>query len=97
MGIPRALAVWQLLSRHSLLDVTMIKQNVLTLLGCSSSLAVALWVAPPASASTAVSKTVGDPISESALPAAVETDTNPIMDALTCSCARCFMGQQANL
>ncbi|MEM9266971.1 MAG: hypothetical protein AAGA46_15755 [Cyanobacteria bacterium P01_F01_bin.13] len=68
------------------------QRNLLTVLGCSGSLALMLSVTPSALASPEES----DP-SDLTLPAVTQADDNPIMDALSCSCARCVMGQQADI
>ncbi|MEO0518222.1 MAG: hypothetical protein AAF171_13095 [Cyanobacteria bacterium P01_A01_bin.116] len=68
------------------------QRTVLTALGCAGSLAAMLAVSSPASASTV---TVSSEIaSDDALPALVQNDSNPITDALTCSCAVCSGGIQ---
>ena len=65
------------------------QRNLLTALGCSSSVALALSIATPALASPIT------PNDDSAIAVAALTqaDDNPILDAVTCSCARCVMGQ----
>lgn len=63
------------------------QRNLLTVLGCSSSLALVLSVAPAALANPTEAQ------SDRALPSLTQADDNPIMDALSCSCARCVMGQ----
>ena len=67
-------------------------RNVLTVLGCSGSLALALSISQPAFASQAVNQTD----LEHGLTNLVEQDSNPIMDALGCSCASCLLGQQSS-
>lgn len=69
------------------------QRNLLTVLGCSSSLALALSVAPSALANPVESQ----PDTDLALSTLIQVDDDPIMDALGCSCARCVMGQMANL
>ncbi len=66
------------------------QRNLLTALGCSGSLALALSLAPSALASPAAANATDN---EPALPTLTQADDNPIMDALSCSCARCVMGQ----
>lgn len=68
------------------------QRNLLTVLGCSGSLALMLSVTPSALASPADAQ----PDSDRNLPT-LQADDNPIMDALSCSCARCVMGQQADM
>ncbi|MEO0736563.1 MAG: hypothetical protein AAFZ35_07115 [Cyanobacteria bacterium J06649_12] len=68
------------------------QRNLLTILGCSGSLALALLVTPSALASPGESQSASD----RTLPV-LQADDNPIMDALSCSCARCVMGQVADL
>ncbi len=65
------------------------QRNLLTALGCSSSIALALSVAPPALASPTDIQLDSDRI----FTTFTQADDNPILDALTCSCARCMMGQ----
>ncbi|MDV3351691.1 hypothetical protein D0962_09640 [Leptolyngbyaceae cyanobacterium CCMR0082] len=65
------------------------QRNILTALGCSGSLALALSVTQPAVASQPTEHTVEDGLTN-----LVQADSNPITDALTCSCARCLWGQQ---
>ncbi|MEA5466914.1 hypothetical protein [Leptothoe sp. PORK10 BA2] len=62
--------------------------NILTALGCSGSLALALTMAQPVMASHA------DQPTDNGIPHLVQADSNPILDALECSCARCLLGQQ---
>ena len=69
------------------------QRNLLTVLGCSGSLALMLSVTPSALASPIESHLVR----ERTLPTLTQADDNPIMDALSCSCARCVMGQTADL
>ncbi|NEQ48904.1 MAG: hypothetical protein F6K11_02065 [Leptolyngbya sp. SIO3F4] len=71
-----------------------LQRNLLTVLGCSSSLALMLSVAPSALASPIESGSSSD---ESTLSTLTQGDNNPIEDALSCSCARCVMGRVANL
>lgn len=66
------------------------QRNLLTALGCSGSVALALSMAAPVLASPV------EP-SDRTVPSMTQTDDNPIMDALSCSCARCAMGQVADL
>ena len=61
------------------------KQAVLTTLGCAGSLAAMLAVASPVQAAIAAS-------ADDSLPTLAQSDSNPIMDALGCGCARCTMG-----
>lgn len=69
------------------------QRNLLTALGCSGSVALALSIATPALASPVE---LHQP-SDRTLPSLTQADDNPILDALSCSCARCVMGQTANL
>ena len=66
------------------------QRNVLTVLGCSGSLALMLSIAPSALASPADSR-------DRTLPHLTQADDNPILDALSCSCARCVMGQTVDM
>ena len=65
------------------------QRNLLTALGCSSSIVLALSVAPPALAGPTDIQLDSDRI----FTTFTQADDNPILDALTCSCARCMMGQ----
>ena len=67
------------------------QRNLLTALGCSGSVALALSIAAPALASPVESQQDSD-FASSIL---TQADSNPILDAVTCSCARCVMGQIA--
>ncbi|MGD1855018.1 MAG: hypothetical protein ACFB2W_12295 [Leptolyngbyaceae cyanobacterium] len=67
------------------------QRNLLTALGCSGSIALALTVVTPALASPVESA------SDRTLPSLTQADDNPIMDALSCSCARCVMGQMVDM
>ncbi|MEM1254999.1 MAG: hypothetical protein AAGI69_21395 [Cyanobacteria bacterium P01_H01_bin.21] len=66
------------------------QRNILTVLGCSGSLALVLSITPSALANPVES-------SDRTLPSLTQADDNPIMDALSCSCARCVMGQTADI
>ncbi|MEO0866914.1 MAG: hypothetical protein AAFY17_00420 [Cyanobacteria bacterium J06642_11] len=70
------------------------QRNLLTVLGCSGSLALALSMSPSALASTA---TPDNTDHEPAITSLTQADDNPIMDALSCSCARCVMGSVADM
>ncbi|MEM9805729.1 MAG: hypothetical protein AAF959_10655 [Cyanobacteria bacterium P01_D01_bin.56] len=70
------------------------QRNVLTVLGCSGSLMLALSMAQPAAAAEQLETTEA---AENGLTTLVQNDSNPIMDALSCSCARCLLGQQTSL
>ena len=65
------------------------QRNILTALGCSGSLALALSIAQPAVASQPDHDETADSLTN-----LVQADSNPITDALGCSCARCLLGQQ---
>lgn len=70
------------------------KQTVLTALGCAGSLAAMLAVASPAVASsTATSPMATDATAnaDDGLTMLTHAESNPIMDALSCGCARCAM------
>lgn len=69
------------------------QRNLLTVLGCSGSLALMLSAAPSALASSTESNST---TSDRTLPV-LQADDNPIMDSLSCSCARCVMGRVADL
>ncbi|WP_228021913.1 hypothetical protein [Vasconcelosia minhoensis] len=64
---------------------------MLTVLGCSSSLALALVLASPASASPTAPADVEQTQTEAALIAPAQG--NPLTDALGCGCASCQMRQ----
>ncbi|MEM9266955.1 MAG: hypothetical protein AAGA46_15675 [Cyanobacteria bacterium P01_F01_bin.13] len=66
------------------------QRNILTALGCSGSIALALSIAQPAVAN----QPEGYTAIEDGLTSLVQADSNPITDALGCSCARCLLGQQ---
>ncbi|MGD1950088.1 MAG: hypothetical protein ACFB14_10630 [Leptolyngbyaceae cyanobacterium] len=66
------------------------QRHVLTVLGCSGSLALMLSMAPSALANPVES-------SDRTLPSLTQADDNPIMDALSCSCASCVMGQTVDM
>lgn len=68
------------------------QQTVLTALGCAGSLAAVLAISSPAIASPATQATLSD--FDDASPALVQSESNPITDALTCSCAVCTGGVQ---
>lgn len=70
------------------------QRNVLTVLGCSGSLVLALSMAQPATAAEPLETTDA---ADHGLATLVHNDSNPIMDALSCSCARCLLGQQPSL
>ncbi|PZO47863.1 MAG: hypothetical protein DCF15_18555 [Phormidesmis priestleyi] len=72
------------------------QQTVLTALGCAGSLAVMLAISSPtiASSVTANSVTVPDASLDYSLPALVQNESNPITDALGCTCAVCTGGVQ---
>ena len=67
------------------------QQTVLTALGCAGSLAAVLAVASPAVASPSQAATPAN--SDDGLPTLTQADSNPIMDALGCGCARCMLGE----
>ncbi|MDJ0704437.1 MAG: hypothetical protein QNJ46_14225 [Leptolyngbyaceae cyanobacterium MO_188.B28] len=66
------------------------QRNVLTLLGCSGSLALTFAFTQPAMAN---SSPLEEP--DEGLPNLVQADSNPIRDALTCNCAQCMLGQKS--
>lgn len=68
------------------------QKTVLTALGCAGSLAAVLAVSSPAIASSVTASS--EIASDNALPTLVQNDSNPITDALTCSCAVCTGGVQ---
>ena len=68
------------------------QRNVLTVLGCSGSLALMLSMAP-----TAVATPVESQTNDRTLLSLTQSDDNPIMDALSCSCASCVMGQTVDI
>lgn len=70
------------------------QRNLLSVLGCSGSLVLVLSITPSALANSVELKTASEAHTLSTL---TRADDNPIMDALSCSCARCVMGQTADL
>ncbi len=68
------------------------QQTVLTVLGCAGSLAAMLAVSSPAMASPA--PTASGVKSGYALPSLTQADSNPITDAIGCTCPSCTMRQQ---
>lgn len=72
------------------------QQTVLTALGCAGSLAVVLAMGSPAIASSVTenSATISDASLDYVLPALVQNESNPITDALSCTCAVCTGGIQ---
>ncbi|MCM1983629.1 hypothetical protein [Lyngbya confervoides] len=67
--------------------------HLLTVLGCSSSLALALTLNHPAIAAPAdLSHAPAHP-DDVPMTALVQSSSNPILDALSCSCASCVMAQ----
>ncbi|MBX2863118.1 MAG: hypothetical protein KTR27_06145 [Leptolyngbyaceae cyanobacterium MAG.088] len=66
------------------------QRNILTALGCSGSIALALSITQPAVAASQPNDNAVD----DGLTSLVQADSNPITDALSCSCARCLLGQQ---
>ena len=72
------------------------KQTVLTALGCAGSLAAMLAVASPAVASPVATDATAN--ADDGLNTLTHAESNPIMDALSCGCARCAMaGTQPTL
>ncbi|WP_141242233.1 hypothetical protein [Leptolyngbya sp. BC1307] len=72
------------------------QQTVLTALGCAGSLAVVLAMGSPAIANpvTANLVTIPDASLDYGLPVLVQNESNPIIDALGCTCAVCTGGVQ---
>ncbi|MEL6492506.1 MAG: hypothetical protein AAFV85_24950 [Cyanobacteria bacterium J06634_6] len=68
------------------------QQTVLTALGCAGSLAAMLAVSGPAIASPISAASPDEPLS--AVPGLAQDESNPIIDALGCTCARCTIGEQ---
>ncbi len=64
------------------------QRNLLTVLGCSSSAALVLAMGGPVKATSTPVQGV-----EPSLPSVSQSDSNPIVDALGCSCATCLMRQ----
>ncbi len=62
------------------------QQALLTALGCAGSLAAMLVATNPAVAATTTNLDDG-------LPTLTQSESNPITDALSCSCARCMLGE----
>lgn len=71
-------------------------QTVLTTLGCAGSLAAILAMTSPAMASSLTTNSVTAPnaASDYGLPTLVQNESNPITDALGCTCAVCTGGVQ---
>lgn len=67
------------------------QQAALTALGCAGSLAAMLAGASPAVASPAASELTAN--ADDAVPTLAQAESNPITDALSCSCARCTLGE----
>lgn len=80
------------------------RQTVLTALGCAGSLAAVLAMGSPAMAGplprsiaspvTPNSATTPDASVDYALPTLVQNESNPLTDALGCTCAVCTGGVQ---
>lgn len=72
------------------------QQTVLTVLGCAGSLAAVLAMGSPAIASpvTPDAVTTPDASVDYALPTLVQSESNPLIDALGCTCAVCTGGVQ---
>ena len=66
------------------------QQTVLTALGCAGSLAAMLVVASPAVAATTTDVNASF---DDGLTTLAQEESNPITDALSCSCARCMLGE----
>lgn len=65
------------------------QQTVLTALGCAGSLAAMIAVTSPAVAATTNTM---DATANDSLPTLAQAESNPIIDALGCGCARCTLG-----
>ncbi|CAN5713690.1 hypothetical protein BH23CYA1_BH23CYA1_07020 [soil metagenome] len=72
------------------------QQTVLTALGCAGSLAAVLAISSPAIANPVRANlvTIPDASLYYSLPALVQNESNPITDALGCTCAGCTGGVQ---
>ncbi len=68
------------------------QKTLLTALGCAGSLAAVLVVSSPVIAAPVTTNSAI--ASDDALPTLVQNESNPIEDALTCSCAVCTGGVQ---
>ncbi|MEL6470211.1 MAG: hypothetical protein AAFQ74_10830 [Cyanobacteria bacterium J06623_4] len=68
------------------------QQAVLTALSCAGSLAALLVASHPAAAATTATTTQN---ADENLPVLTRAESNPITDALRCSCARCTLGEMA--
>ena len=64
------------------------QRNLLTVLGCSGSAALILSLNAPASAMP-----INAQDSETQLNPVVQSESNPIQEALECGCATCTMGK----
>ncbi|NJN74241.1 MAG: hypothetical protein HC799_16280 [Limnothrix sp. RL_2_0] len=62
------------------------QQAVLTALGCAGSLVAMLAVNSPAAVATTTH-------ADELLPTLTQAESNPIIDALGCSCAKCTLGE----
>ncbi len=75
----------------------MYQRNVLTVMGCSGSLALAVVFASPASASL-MAQTEADQLpSDVTLMATTQTQENTLRDALGCGCATCQASQRQTM
>lgn len=71
--------------------------NVLTVLGCSGSLALAVMFASPASTNSTIQADADQLKAEAPAMLAAQSQGNRILDALGCSCAACQMSGQQTL
>lgn len=74
------------------------QKNVLSVLGCSGSLALAVAFASPAAASPMMAQGETDPFrAEAAVTMTAQGSGNTLRDALGCGCATCQASQRQTL
>jgi hypothetical protein len=73
------------------------QKNVLTVLGCSGSLALAVMFASPASANSVSQSDAEQLTAETPVLLASQTQGNSLLDELGCSCATCQSSQRQTL
>lgn len=73
------------------------QRNVLSALGCSGSLALAMAFASPASASLMAQPDAEQLSSEVTAMATAQTSESPLRDALGCGCVTCQASQRQTM
>jgi hypothetical protein len=73
------------------------QRNVLSVMGCSGSLALAVVFASPASASLIAQPDADQLSSDVTLMSTTQTQRNTLRDALSCSCATCQTSQRQTM